>query len=611
MDAQEVLSKIYGYPEFRGEQRQIIDCLTKGNSALVLMPTGGGKSLCYQIPAILRQGVGIVVSPLIALMQDQVASLKAQGVRAAFLNSTLTREQEGEIIRAACQDELDLLYLSPERLLQSETLRWLDQLTIALFAIDEAHCVSQWGHDFRPEYAALSQVFDQHPEVPRIALTATADTPTRSEIVQRLGLSKAAQFISGFDRPNICYRVGIKNNPRKQLLEFIQSAHADEAGIVYCLSRKSVESTAAWLQERGLNALPFHAGLSSEIRQRNQQQFSEEEGVVMVATIAFGMGIDKSNVRFVAHLDLPKSVEAYYQETGRAGRDGLAADAWMVYGLSDIASMRQLIFSGSQDGDRQRVDLHKFNSLLGYTETTNCRRKVLLEYFGDTSVQHCENCDNCLEPVETWDASIPVQQLLSVIYRTGKRFGANYLCDVLLGVENERIISFGHHQLAAFGVGSDLSRSAWMSIIRQLTASGTLVVDVEGFGSIKLSEECRSILKGEQAVKLRRDPLTAQLRSKKKSPRNSSTESLTPEAKELFERLRAIRLSLAKELKVPPYVIFHDKTLVEMSVQRPRSLGELRMVSGVGEQKLEKYGESFLGAINEGLTSPEIHQGSS
>lgn len=597
MNSQEVLSRIYGYPEFRGQQQEIIDCLCSGQSALVLMPTGGGKSLCYQIPSILRSGIGIVVSPLIALMHDQVTSLKALGVRAEFLNSTLDHRQAASVIQAACSGELDLLYLSPERLLQADTLTWFEDLRIALFAIDEAHCVSQWGHDFRPEYAALNQVFNTYPDIPRIALTATADTPTRNEIIQNLGLENAKHFVSGFDRPNIRYRIGIKNNARKQLLDFIESSHSGEAGIVYCLSRKSVETTAAWLSERGIHALPFHAGLPSEIRSKHQRVFTEEEGVVVVATIAFGMGIDKSNVRFVAHLDLPKSIESYYQETGRAGRDGLPADAWMVYGLSDIASMRQLIFGSSEDNSRQRVDLHKFNALLGFVESTTCRRKVLLDYFGDHSVQACGNCDTCLEPVETWDASVPVQQLLSVVYRSGQRFGANYLVDVLLGVDNERIRSFGHHRLSAFGIGKELNRSTWLSIIRQLCASGVLVVDVEGYGSILLSEECRDILKGEQSVELRRDPLALRRKEKKKTG-NTSSQTLNGEAQEIFERLRAMRLEIAKKQNVPPYVIFHDKTLVEMSLQRPASLAELRTVSGVGEQKLAKYGESFLGAIN-------------
>ena len=500
----EVLDRVFGYGAFRGEQEAIIEHVAGGGDCLVVMPTGGGKSLCYQIPALLRAGVAVVVSPLIALMQDQVDALRQTGVRAGYLNSTLTFGEVRAIEDGARAGRLDLLYVAPERLMGERTLALLDGLRIALFAIDEAHCVSQWGHDFRPEYLQLSVLHERYPGVPRIALTATADEPTRREIAERLGLGGARVFVSGFDRPNIRYAIVPKRNAREQLLRFLDAEHRGHAGIVYCLSRRKVEETAQWLRGRGYDALPYHAGMGAEERKRHQDAFVREDGVIIVATIAFGMGIDKPDVRFVAHLDLPKSIESYYQETGRAGRDGLPADAWMAYGLADVITLRQMV-EGSEAGEqRKRLEVRKLDAMLGLCELTTCRRRTLLAYFGETRAEPCGNCDNCIAPPEAWDATEAARKALSCVYRTGQRFGAGYVIDVLLGKDNERIRGFGHHRLSTFGIGADLDVSTWRSVFRQLVARGLMRVDVEGFGSLKLTGESRAVLRGACEVRLRR-----------------------------------------------------------------------------------------------------------
>src|SRR5512143_2062147 len=526
--AQQILRDTFGYTSFRGAQQAIVEHVVTGGDALVLMPTGGGKSLCYQIPALLRGGTGIVVSPLIALMQDQVDALKQLGVAAAFLNSSLDAETAREVSRQLLRGELKLLYVAPERLMTESFLNLLERLSsqgggrgckdaeasttthqqgnrIALFAIDEAHCVSQWGHDFRPEYRALTVLHERFPSVPRIALTATADAPTRREIVERLSLEQAEQFVSSFDRPNIRYRVTLKDNARKQLQTFLETEHPNDAGIVYCLSRKKVEETAAWLKEQGWDALPYHAGLDAAVRSKNQKRFLREEGVIMVATVAFGMGIDKPNVRFVAHLDLPKSMEGYYQETGRAGRDGLPANAWMAYGLGDVVSMRQMLLSGDAPEERKRVELRKLDALLGYCETTTCRHQSILRYFGEEHPGDCGECDNCLSPVDTWDATQAAQMALSCVYRTGQRFGVAHLIDVLLGKVTPNVEQFNHQQLSTFGIGKELAQQQWSSVYRQLVAAGFINVDMEAYGGLKLTEAARPVLRGEQAVWLRRD----------------------------------------------------------------------------------------------------------
>ncbi len=594
---QQILRDVFGYERFRSPQDQVIAALMTGDDALVLMPTGGGKSLCYQIPAIARPGTGIVVSPLIALMQDQVAGLRQAGVRAAFLNSTLdaptARKVEDQLLRG----ELDLLYIAPERLMTERTLDLLARTEIALFAIDEAHCVSQWGHDFRPEYIKLSVLHQRFPTAPRIALTATADEPTRREIISRLALEQARVFISGFDRPNIRYRIaqadGRGGSAREHLLRFIRSEHDGDAGIVYCLSRKRVEETAAWLETQGLTALPYHAGLSAETRERHQARFLNEEGVIIVATIAFGMGIDKPNVRFVAHLNLPKSVEAYYQETGRAGRDGLAADAWMIYGLQDVITLRQMLETSEADDSHKRIDRHKLDAMLGLCELTGCRRQALLAYFNDTLAEACGNCDNCLDPPQTWNASLPAQKALSCVHRTGQRFGVNYLVEVLLGKDNERIRRFGHDGLSTFGIGQELSNSEWRGLFRQLIARGLLAVDLEGHGALRLTDACRPILRGDLQLMLRRDTRPA----KTKRVRTRTTTFADEDDNRLWEALRACRRAIAALQGVPPYLVLHDATLTEMVELRPRSLAQLAEISGVGSRKLDAYGADFLDAI--------------
>ena len=594
-----LLRSVFGYAQFRAPQAEVIATLMAGQDALVLMPTGGGKSLCFQIPAMARAGTGIVVSPLIALMQDQVAALTQAGVRAAFLNSTLSSIEAREIEQQLLRSELDLLYVAPERLMLERTLDLLARAKISLFAIDEAHCVSQWGHDFRPEYIQLSVLHQRFPEVPRIALTATADEPTRREIITRLGLENARVFISSFDRPNIRYRIAQGGErAREQLLHFIGEEHAGEVGIVYCLSRKRVDEVAAWLASKGLSALPYHAGLDASVRAAHQSRFLKEEGVIMVATIAFGMGIDKPNVRFVAHLNLPKSVEAYYQETGRGGRDGLPADAWMIYGLQDVITLRQMLETSESDDAHKRVERHKLDAMLGLSELTTCRRQALLAYFGETLDQPCGNCDNCLTPPETWDASIPAQKALSCVHRTGQRFGVNYLIDVLQGKTDERIQRFGHDAITTFGIGRDLTTPEWRGIYRQLIARGLLAVDIEGHGALRLADACRSVLRGEESLWLRRE--LKPVRSKKTKAARGAASPFTGERDQsLWEALRALRRKLAEKQGVPPYVVFHDATLAEMVALRPQSLSEFAHISGVGERKLAAYGEEFVGAIRD------------
>ncbi len=597
-DAREVLERTFGYASFRGQQAEIIEHTVAGGDSLVLMPTGGGKSLCFQIPSLIREGVGVVVSPLISLMQDQVVSLQQAGVRAAFLNSTLSSEEARGIEDQLRAGRIDLLYAAPERLMGERTLSMLAELPLALFAIDEAHCVSQWGHDFRPEYLQLSILHERFPRVPRIALTATADEPTRREILVRLGLEAARVFVASFDRPNIRYRVVAKQNAREQLRRFLEAEHRGEAGIVYCLSRRRVEETAEWLRARGFDARPYHAGMSAEERSAHQSAFLRDEGVVIVATIAFGMGIDKSNVRFVAHLDLPKSLESYYQETGRAGRDGLAADAWMTYGLQDVITLRQMVESGGAEAARKRLEVRKLDAMLGYCELSTCRRQALLSYFGETLGQPCGNCDNCLEPVETWDATEAARKALSCVYRTGQRFGVQYVIDVLLGKMNERIERSGHERLSTFGIGSDVDRREWRSVFRQLVSRGLLRVDLEGYGSLLLTPESRPVLRGEVEVRLRRDArLAPRRRVRARGAAASRARPLPGESEALWEALRERRRELAASQGVPPYVIFHDASLKEMAEHRPRTLEEFATIPGVGEKKLNRYGRVFVELI--------------
>jgi ATP-dependent DNA helicase RecQ len=588
-----ILNTTYGYPRFRGHQAAVIDTVAQGRDALVLMPTGGGKSLCYQIPSLLRAGVGIIVSPLIALMQDQVDNLLQLGVRAAFLNSSLDSQRQWEVEQQLLRGELDMLYIAPERLLLERTLQFLERCEIALFAIDEAHCVSQWGHDFRKDYLGLSLLVERFPRVPRIALTATADTRTREEIAQRLSLRDAEWFVSSFDRPNIRYQVAAKVEARKQLLKFLQ-AHRGQAGIVYCLSRKKVEATAEWLTEQGLTALPYHAGLSSILRETHQRRFLREDGIVMVATIAFGMGIDKPDVRFVAHLDLPKSMESYYQETGRAGRDGEPATAMLLYGLQDVVRMKDMLASSDAPEQFKRQERFKLDALLGWCELTECRRRALLAYFGDEYPQPCGNCDTCLQPPQTWDATEAAQKLLSCIYRSGQRFGAAHVVDILLGKATDKVQQHGHEQLSTFGIGKTLHEQQWRSLIRQLLIRGFLEIDVQGYGGLRLTDQCRPVLRGEVPLALRVD--VAEVASRDERTRARQVE-VPPECEALWQELRDCRKRIAEQQSIAPFMVFHDATLRLMATLQPTTSGELLGISGVGQSKLANYGEAFLDVI--------------
>ena len=596
MDRQpvDVLHDVFGFAAFRGEQAAIVDHVIGGGDALVIMPTGGGKSLCYQIPALCLPGTAVVVSPLIALMQDQVEALKQLGVRAAALNSSLDYGEILHIEQALEAGELDLVYVAPERLLTESCLALLGRCRLALFAIDEAHCVSQWGHDFRPEYRKLAVLHQRFPDVPRLALTATADGPTRRDILAQLELEGGKVFVAGFDRPNIRYRVQPKTGARQQLKRFIEAEHAGDAGIVYCLSRAKVEETARWLNEQGVSALPYHAGLDKAVRNRNQERFLKEEGMVMVATIAFGMGIDKPNVRFVAHLDLPKSLEAYYQETGRAGRDGLPSDAWMTYGLEDLVKLRLMIGQSQAPDAQKRVERQKLEALLGYCEAGGCRRQVLLAYFGETLPEPCGNCDTCLSPVDGFDGTEAAQKALSCVYRSGQIFGAQHIIDVLLGGDTERIRRFHHDRLSTYGIGKEHSREEWRAILRQLVARRLLDVDIEGHGGLRLGPEARPVLRGEKRIELRRAQI-ARRPAAAKARQAAGFDDPADEA--LFQALRAKRLALAKAQGVPPYVIFHDATLAAMARARPPDLDRFAGLSGVGQAKLERYGDDFLAVI--------------
>ena len=597
-EARQLLQTTYGYESFRGQQAEIIDAALQGKDCMVLMPTGGGKSLCYQLPALLRDGLGIVVSPLIALMQDQVNALQQVGINAAYLNSTLNQEEQQQITRQLRKGTIDVLYVAPERLIQERSLQLLKQLKISLIAVDEAHCVSQWGHDFRKDYLNLHLLREHFPGVPRMALTATADVRTRQEIVERLQLDNPQRFVSGFDRPNIRYSVQTKIDARKQLIKFI-ALHKDEAGIVYCMSRKKVEATAEWLSSRGLKALPYHAGLSAELRGHHLERFLREEAVIMVATIAFGMGIDKPDVRFVIHLDLPKSMEAYYQETGRAGRDGAPAEAWMIYGLQDVVRLGQMMDQSQAPEQQKRIERHKLDALLGWCEITECRRHGLLGYFNDLQEGDCGNCDVCLNPPDTWDATVAAQKLLSCIYRTGQRFGAGHVIDVLVGKTNPKVKQHQHEQLSTFGLGREFSEQKWRSVVRQLLVQGFIKSDVEQFGALHLMDKSRPLLRSEITLFLREDlpePLTQT--SRRASQRKTGLgEDVSASDRTLWDALRACRKELSEQNDVPPYVIFHDATLMEMMQYRPTNIAELLNITGIGQAKLDRYGDEFLEVI--------------
>ena len=605
----EILASVFGYHAFRGEQETIIHHVLLGGDALVLMPTGGGKSLCYQVPALLRRGVGVVISPLIALMQDQVDALGQLGVRAAFLNSSLDSAAETRIEALARAGGLDLVYLAPERVNTERGRAFLDALArgpgIALFAIDEAHCVSSWGHDFRPDYLELARLGTLWPGVPRVALTATATPITREEIVTRLKLGAGRTFVAGFDRPNITYRVVEKEEPRRQLLAFLER-HAGNAGIVYCLTRKKVEETAAWLNQHGIVALPYHAGLDAAARRRHQDRFLREEGLVMTATIAFGMGIDKPDVRFVAHLDLPKSLEGYYQETGRAGRDGEPAEAWMAYGLGDVVQLRAFIERSESPPERRRVEMRKLDDMLAYCETADCRRSLLLSYFGEARAAGCGACDVCLVPPERWDGTVAAQKALSAVLRTGERFGAGHVVDVLLGKASEKVGRFGHDRLPTFGVGADLDEREWRRVLRQLVVLGLLAPDPDGHGGLRTTTSARAVLRGERRVELRRASAIALAPRGRRKAAARAREAFgagapppTSAESALFEALKAWRRAVSAEQGVPAYVVFHDKTLAEIARLRPRTIGALQQVSGVGENKLVRYAEALLALVAE------------
>ena len=592
--ALDLLRRTFGHPDFRGEQAQIVQHLSDGGDALVLMPTGGGKSLCYQLPSLLRDGCGIVVSPLIALMQDQVEALRQLGVQAAFLNSTLDATAAAEVERQLLAGELDLLYVAPERLLTGRFMSLLDRAPIALFAIDEAHCVSQWGHDFRPEYRELTILHERWPDIPRIALTATADAPTQREIAERLNLEDARRFVSSFDRPNLRYRVVHKDNGTRQLLDFL-AAHRGDSGIVYAFSRRRVDAVAAQLVEAGIKALPYHAGMDAATRAANQRRFLQEDGVVMVATIAFGMGIDKPDVRFVAHIDLPKSIEGYYQETGRAGRDGEPAEAWLCYGLGDVVNLRQLIQQGEAGEERKRLELRKLDALLGYCESTQCRRQSLLGWFGEPHPGACGNCDNCLDPPQSWDGTQAARKALSCVYRTGQRFGAGHVIDVLRGVETEKTLKFGHDRLSTWGIGSDLDARQWSSVFRQLVAGGLLEADIERHGALRLTADSGPVLRGERDLRFRTEqPKAARSRKTRSGAAAAPMIDLDPASLARFNALREWRSATAREQNVPAYVIFHDATLRAIAEAAPDDLDDLSRIPGIGASKLDRYGEAVL-----------------
>ena len=589
-----ILEHTFGYDAFRGHQAEVIDSVCSGQNTLVLMPTGGGKSLCYQIPALMLEGCAVVVSPLIALMEDQVSALVQNGVSAAYLNSSLTFEQVRKIEAQLLSNSLDILYVAPERLIQPATLSLLQQINVSLFAIDEAHCVSQWGHDFRSDYLQLSQLAQWFPEVPRIALTATADEHTRLDIIERLGLGDGKHFVSGFDRPNIQYRILQKENAREQLLRFIKNEHwsgaQHDCGVVYCLSRKRVESTAQWLQSKGVNALPYHAGLPINLRSAHQKRFLREDSVIIVATVAFGMGIDKPDVRFVAHLDLPKSLEAYYQETGRAGRDGQPSTAWMTYGVQDVINLRKMLDSSEANEEFKRIERYKLDAMLGLCEVSSCRRQALLQYFGDTLEEPCGNCDTCLSPPPTFEATTVSQKALSAIYRTGQRFGVNHLISVLLGEDNQKIQQFSHQELSVYGIGKELTASQWRSVFRQLIARRYINVDVSAYGALLLDESCRKLLKGKQSIELRLE--AKENSSHERAQRKSKLKPVKD--KQHWNQLRSLRKSIADELNVPAYVVFSDVTLMDMLDRHPLTNGQMLSVNGVGENKLERFGQKFI-----------------
>jgi ATP-dependent DNA helicase RecQ len=603
-----VLREVFGFDSFRGEQLAIIEHVTTGGDAVVLMPTGGGKSLCYQVSALLRPGLGVVVSPLIALMKDQVDALRQAGVRAAALNSRLSPGETAEIERAVRDGALDLVYVSPERLVTPRCLELLSGCRLALFAVDEAHCISQWGHDFRPEYQQLSILKERFPGVPLLALTATADGPTRRDIVAQLRLAEARVFAAGYDRPNLFYRVVPKLNPLEQLWRFLAEEHPADAGIVYCFTRRAVEETADWLRARGRDALPYHAGLEGAVRERNQERFLKEEGMVVVATIAFGMGIDKPNVRFVAHLDAPKNLEAYYQETGRAGRDGLAADAWMTYGIADVMSLMRLLDASEATERQRRIERQKMEALIGYCEAVSCRRQVLLGYFGEGDHPPCGNCDNCCTPAPSWDGTVAAQKALSAVYRTGQRFGAHHLVDILLGNATERVVRLKHDRLKTFGVGTELDRRGWLSVFRQLVAQGFVLPDLAGHGGLALAPAAAEILRGTRTVRFRLDPSGPIRRSPKPDRKIAEATELDPGARALWAALRAWRLEEARRQELPPYVIFHDSTLLEVARRRPISLTSLANIPGVGASKLERYGTAIIGVVAQKTLDPEALQ---
>ncbi len=591
-----ILKSVFGYNKFRGQQEEIVNHIISGKSALVLMPTGGGKSICYQVPALYLDGLTIVVSPLIALMQDQVSALKELGVKAAAINSAMSAKEVYDTKNSIKNGELKLLYVAPERLLSVDFMCFLSDIKIALFAIDEAHCVSQWGHDFRPVYVQLAMLSEQFPNTPRLALTATADIPTRKDIIEKLHLQNSKIFISSFDRPNIHYTICESNNSKKQLLDFIKQNHQKDSGIVYCISRKKVEDTYEWLKDEGFDVLPYHAGMDNKAREKNLDKFLLNDGVIMVATIAFGMGINKPDVRFVAHLNIPKNIEAYYQETGRAGRDGLPANAWMAYGLSDVAMQRSFIEDGNANENQKRIETQKLSALLGLCEASSCRRQILLNYFGDNCTP-CGNCDICQNPPESFDGTIAAQKAISAAYRSEQRFGVGYLIDLLLGKDDERIKSFRHNQLSVFGIGKEFSKQEWQSIFRQLIAMNFLKADIEGHGGLHITAEGQKFLREKSKINLRKMAAKTKTKKEKSSKTSSAIKLDSDDENNLFAQLKAKRLEIAKENKLPPYIIFHDKTLLEMAKLKPKNEDEMRKITGVGEAKFKHYGEVFLRVI--------------